>query len=621
MAAACFKAGEKFPHFHWAQGEFEIGEGFRDNGKESLRKAARAFFEDGKHELTLRLLSRVMDFGWDSADDYIYEKSKLACPSFFTPEQVIKFALSRDKWSEISIENLKSKSTATLFVEHRRNPHLVEKISTCTEQDRSIIERALPLVVGDWCCTREEYPKAVQLYLDADTPDVREAERATNSVIQMRNSTTKADMLTEIAEIWMDITAGSSKASSNVTNDSDSFMLLSLFESPSKTPRPVVAFEKFGRDVVMAAFVNSGTPMESLHNFSPIAFQDEIRQALESKYDNKCMEAIRWYLSRNDETNAAAFAMDHVQGLENDELLAVIRLNLALKGIPKESARRGIQFQLRLIIDCLDNSGNVDLAVDVTTEALSNKALSVVDGQKRAIVQDLMSAWDSDENYQSIKTKLSARRRSQKPSRAITFLRLLFEPDQCNAQTRSSCMQMFGKQLVEDVVSRKFKNVRERYNVLEKFDKEAFIHLRPKPTPKQDTNPTSKQNTKQKQTISTPKPSAIATLKKDDTVLIRGIKQKPELNMRKGKILKYDADTDRYAVSIPTRDPKKPLQVKLKPENLERVVPKSVQTPSSNNDDSSSSDSSNPPSLNSRDRSASSSSSDEDSISSGKSSR
>lgn len=582
MAAACFKAAEKFSYFLWAQGKYELQQGDIIDGKESLRKAARAFFGDGSHESTLELLSAVMEIGWDSQDDYIYEESKMKCPSFFTPEQMIKFALSRDKWNEISIDNLKSRSTAFLFLDYRRNPKLVEKVAFCSEKDREDIELSLPLVVGDYHMENNNVPKAVELYLDG--ADMIDAEKSTDCIIQMINSSEKTDLLLNVVEIWMGRRGtGASKASSNVRKDSDTFLLLHLFEATSRTSRPKVAFEKFGKDVVKAAFLKAGTSMEHLHEFDPSAFQTEIRLALEQKYENKTMEAIRWYLSRKDETNAADMAMGHMTELEADELLAVIRLNLPLKGVPKEAARRGVEFSTKLIRQCLENTNvtNVDLAIDVTNEAVSHKSLSVADLQKRMIIHQLIQVWQGDENYQNIKVKLRMNRRRQKPSRGMSFLRLLFEADECTTATKNTCMQVFGKEIVEQVVTHVFKDAKVRYSVLEKFDPNAFSHLRPKPkpTPKQNknTNP-SAQNP-------TPKPKFEA----NENITITGINSRPELNGQHGKILRFNDKSSRWEVKTENG-----AEISFKEDNLQKYD----------------NDSSNPPSLDTRARSASSSNDD-----------
>ena len=123
--------------------------GLMADGKESFRKSARGFFEKAEHARTLELLALVMDMGWNADDDYIYEKSKEICPSFFTPEQTIKFALQREKWGEITLEDLKSKSTAYLFLPFRGSVQLMEKLAKCADLDREFIESSLPLCVGE----------------------------------------------------------------------------------------------------------------------------------------------------------------------------------------------------------------------------------------------------------------------------------------------------------------------------------------------------------------------------------------------------------------------------------------------------------------------------------------
>jgi hypothetical protein len=230
-ASNCFKAAGNFSYFHWAQGKFQIADGFVHDGKDSLRKSARAFFENGDYEHTLELLALVMEMGWNSDDGYIYEKSRLECPSFFTPAQTIRFALSRDKWEEISINDLKSISCASLFSDLRKNGKLVEKISTCSELDLEDIELSLPLVVGDYHFKREEYLKAAKLYLQSETPDFVMAEKATNFIVQLKNSSDKTHMLIQVAEVWMEQKYEKKRASSNVSKDCDTFLLLQLFES------------------------------------------------------------------------------------------------------------------------------------------------------------------------------------------------------------------------------------------------------------------------------------------------------------------------------------------------------------------------------------------------------
>jgi hypothetical protein len=591
-----------------------------EDGKESLRKAARTFFEEGDHQHTLELLASVMDMEWNSEDDYIYEQSKMKCPSFFTPEQVIKFALSRDKWNEITIDNLKSKSTSFLFLPHRENKQLIEKVAACTEDDRSSIECCLPLVVADYHLDRQEYSDAVRLYLDADVPDYLKAEMATNSIIQSSNSANKSQLLVEAANIWSDQKAGAPKASSNVSKDSDTFLLLQLFESPvaaSKSPRTNIAFQKMGKDVIKTAFLKAEAPMELLHSFDSKAFSVEVQQALDAKYANKPIETVEWYLGRNDSMHAETVAMERIKEFDVDQMLSIVR-RISLKGVPEEADRRGIKFQTEFIQGCLIGGENskVELAISVTDKALSNHE------KVQANYKALVDVWSPHEHHQGIKTKLGQRTRKGRPGKGITFLHLMFDSNETNAQTRKNCMQWYGPKVVEFVVSRKTSK-NEVYAALSKFDQNAFNHLRPqpKPTPKKATNQkqttasqqtsnntrptnsnsnTNPTNSNTKPTSSNMKPTNLSpSLKEGDLVLIQGIVSQPELNGKQGKIDKLPGKNGRYGVIVEGQ-----TEVKsFKPQNLERFVPRSSPEPDSDGDSSR-------PSLVSRDRSASSSSSD-----------
>lgn len=559
-ASNCFKAAGNFSYFHWAQGKFQIADGFVHDGKESLRKSARAFFEKGDYEHTLELLALVMEMGWNSDDDYIYEKSRLECPSFFTPEQTIRFALSRDKWEEINIDDLKSISSASLFFDHRKNGKLVQKISTCSELDLKDIELSLPLVVGDYHFEREEYLKAVKLYLQSDPPDFVMAEKATDIIVQLKNSSHKTHLLMQVAEFWIEQSYRKKRASLNVSRDCDTFLLLQLFESPISASQtsPTDSLKKFGREVVKAAFERSNAPMEMLHNFSQIEFAMEVRRALEIKYKTKLIEAVQWYHLHNDEIHAVKLASDYIKDWSSSELIGIIfSLNIPITGIPQEASRRGINFQIELISKCMTENTKVELAIMVTDEALSSIHKAQVN------VKYLVSEWHKHRNNVNIKGMLGTKKIKNKPGRGIIFLHLLFEPKECceNAEIKKLCMDLFGPKVVEYVISVST-DERARYALLSKFDPSAFAHLRPKgiPTDNSQPKPTNSNNN---------------LFQQNDRVVIKGIQQKPDLNGRQGTVTKYDTKSKRYGVlldSVPADSQPKDSVLAFKPSNLEKVV-------------------------------------------------
>ena len=87
------------------------------------------------------------------------------------------------------------------------------------------------------------------------------------------------------------------------------------------------------------------------------------------------MEAVSWYHQHNDETREAQLAMERIKELKDEDLIKIIDMDLPLKGIPDEAARRGIEFQTKLIRACL-NDDKIDLAISVTDKALFSVAIA-----------------------------------------------------------------------------------------------------------------------------------------------------------------------------------------------------------------------------------------------------
>ena len=467
-------------------------------------------------------------------------------------------------------------------------------------------------VAGDYYLEKQDFSKAIALYLGADEPDLKGAENATNSIIQSENSSKKTEALKEVATVWMTTQAEGLKPSSSINKDSDTFTFLQLFESPvatARSSRTSTIYEKFGRDVIRYAFtVAEKAPMELLHNFNPDAFEVEIRQALDIKYKDKPVDAVQWYHSRNDNNRASIVAMNRITEFNDEQMLSVIGMDLPLKGIPDEAARRGIRFQTQLIKQCLKQAekansismAKIDLAVLVTDKALDSIELS------EANASSLASVWMSFKNNPSIKIKLGARNRRNKPhGKGVLFLNLLFQPNDSTAIMRRNMMQWFGKKVVELVVSRNISSKIEQYALLSEFDPNEFEHLRPQPksTPKQDIN--QEQNSRTG-TNRTQPPSYDTGFKIGDTVVIKDLKNRPELNGRHGTI-KEKTKEDRFGVKVE----QEPKPFSFKPENLKRFA--SPPTEYNSSDEL--------PSQDSRNRNASSSSSDtsDDDLSSGSS--
>ena len=145
-----------------------MGNGQKEIAKESFRRSALSFFEHADYTHTLDLLSRVMDCPpWNEDDDHIYEVSKAHVPTYFPRKKTVQFALHRNKFDEISLDDLKDLESAQLFLPFRQNNELKElvtkRISACSQQDLADIEYSLPLLVADYSFDRSDYFNAANL--------------------------------------------------------------------------------------------------------------------------------------------------------------------------------------------------------------------------------------------------------------------------------------------------------------------------------------------------------------------------------------------------------------------------------------------------------------------------
>lgn len=324
-------------YFEWSQGRYEEELGQKDNAIERYRESARSFFEKAEYNLTLELLSLVKNFPpWSKNDDHIYEKSIEALPSYFSNEDLIKFALLRQKWNEIKVDYLKDEDLApSLFLQYRENVELKKMIETCSKDDLAEIECSLPILVADYYFSSQQYFKATKLYLlsNCSEQDCALAEEATNLLIQSPKTEDVSSTFENIASAWH---RSGKLASDIMSKDSDLSLLLQLYKNPLNvaTRRQTYAYGKFGPDVIKSAFKVSNGPLEELHNFSRNQFEADVDQALSNKYKgNHLIEAVQWYLHRHDEAHAEKFAARNMNKWAREDLLAITRKRLNPKGL------------------------------------------------------------------------------------------------------------------------------------------------------------------------------------------------------------------------------------------------------------------------------------------------
>ena len=234
----------------------------------------------------------------------------------------------------------------------------------------------------------------------------------------------------------------------------------------------------------------------------------------------------------------------------------------------------------------------------------SDKALSSIP-KAEAVSQELIEIWDRHKNKRQVKEMIERKQPEPPGPMTIVFLNLFWHPKESSERLGKYCMTWFGPLIVERAVSRVIKDSQEKFIVLSRFSPESFEHLRP----------TKAENTK----FST-----------GDRVIVQGLKKKPELNGKGGKVTKWVPKTKRYAVRLDGRAQPVaflPSNLRIESAGKSKNLPALDSSRSSDESSSSSgafrmattksdsddSDSNKPPALNDRDQS----SSDDDSSSSG----
>jgi len=597
MAASCFKAAEHFGYFEWAQGKYEMLQGPKELAKESFRRSARRFFEDSDYKHTLDLLSLVIENPpWNSSDDDMYDVCRQQIPSYFTPEKSVGFALNRNKWAEINTHDLKNASLAHLFRPLRTNPELRQLITTCSQSDLLDIEYSLPLSIGDYYIDRNDYLNAARLYLqqsDYSEQDPNMAEKATNLLIQSMitpsNSKIKSSSLDTIAKCWKQ--SRGTQASRILAVDSDAALLLQLYENPiqvAKSRRSSDALKKFGRDVITSAFAVSNELEEELHRFSSDQFEAQVDRALSKKFKGNLIEAVQWYLHRNDKAHAEQLAGKNIKYWSKHDLLEIVRHKLNVTGLIQEADNKHCLTDLVKV--CLSSEVfNLKRALEISERALSSIT------KAEANYKDLIEAWDKHKNDSRVNKLLV-----QEQATSV-FLNLFWKPKISSNRLSGRCIELFGLQIVEFAVSRAIDNPTEQFDTLFNFDKEAFEHLRP-----------------------------LVKFKNGDRVTVHGLQKAPTLNGKSGTILRWVQDKGRYEVRIDRRKKSiliSPSNIKInggfnqdtddsEDENVafhnDQTRAQSIQNSRVMNTNSSDDDSDQPPALNARDQSTSESSSGSD---------
>ena len=194
---------------------------------------------------------------------------------------------------------------------------------------------------------------------------------------------------------------------------------------------------------------------------------------------------------------------------------------------------------------------------------VSDRALSSIE-RSQSNYKALIDVWDEHKNDTRVKKSLIRKQAHPPPPTTSVFLTLFWEPKFCSTQLSRRCMELFGPNIVQNAVSSAIDDAKECFDILCKFDKQAFEKLGPKPpTPKQmpevpqqvKKQPPPNQMPKAPQPKEQPKTKHdMYTFKRGDRVVIHGLKghsgKRGVIEKISRKIKKYGVKLDETGVTL-----------------------------------------------------------------------
>ena len=557
LASSCFNAAADFGWSAWARGRHLLAIGQKNEAKVIFMTAAKNFFESRKFEHCLDVLSELSRIGlpWDDADNEILDAALEKLPHYLPRRETVKFALFRGAWNTISVDDLQDDSFSALFHTYRGNSNLKRIIRVCSEEERSLVEIALPNVVGDYYLDQKKYSDATRLFLRGS--DQESAMQATEAA--MKDAPAGHGDLSSIADHWRQV----GKAKNKLTDEDAISLLVLLFESPKNAAAKYAeaCMKKLGPSIVRLAVDSTGSSAEDLHSFHRTAFEAEVLDALTTRYSESLVDVIHWYCERRDKEHALTFAEKNLTSWSDGELLDVImgKWMLRPRGLLDALASRKILVEAVQL--CL-SAGSFDLDF---AKAASNKALESIKSASQK-VDTLLKVWNARRDDRQVKEFLS---REASSSLTVLLWRLFDNPKAVNKKYRKKCMQVFGKDVVRKAVlaCAPYKND-SVYSVLCLFDKEAFASDKPAEPKRKVQATTATRRGEQAasrgdQATSRDQASLGGQAKTGDhanhaaeskfeaggRVIVTGLKQNTHLNGQHGKVIKF-TENKRYIVVL-----------------------------------------------------------------------
>jgi hypothetical protein len=501
---SCFNAASNYAWSGWAQGrEFAVSRRHAD-AKVSFRAAAILFFESSDYKRCLDLMTEIAEIKpWHEEDNGILDMALEKEPYYLPRLQTVKFALYRNAWHAISLDDLKDRSVSNEFLAKRGDVKLIEMIRNCTEQDRVSIKLTLPALMGDFYLECHNIPEAVTLFLNGK--DEKMAVQATDIALEEAKAG-RGDLL-GVVECWR--RHGEER---KTLSNSKVALLLSVFKSPREAASKQAAkcITLLGRQVIKLAVASSGSKMEELHYFDHSAFQQEVLEALTSRYAAQPINVVRWYHEHMDKAHAVAFAAENLQKWSDEELVSIIVGKFALRpgGLVDELGRRMVLVKAAMI--CLqDESWDIEFAEEVSNKALESIPLAEQN------MDELLHVWRARRNDRRVSALLS---QTISSSKIALFLRLFGKPEETGGRYGKKCMTSFGRNIVNEAVLAGGPYKRDNFSVLCLFDKKEFESERPM------------QPAKQQKDINETKPGSSSPFQVEHRVVVSGLKGQTALN-------------------------------------------------------------------------------------------
>jgi len=111
---------------------------------------------------------------------------------------------------------------------------------------------------------------------------------------------------------------------------------------------------------------------------------------------------------------------------------------------------------------------------------VSDRTLSSIE-KAETNYEGLMRVWDKYKNDGRVNTMLERKQPRPPGPKTVIFLNLFWKPDHSSKRLAKYCMNFFGSKIVEIAVKSAEKNSKERFDILSRFDQQAFEHLHPPP--------------------------------------------------------------------------------------------------------------------------------------------